>query len=251
MDRVGLKKINKYGDCIKVVGYKDCHHCDIEFDNGYVLHDVDYRQFERGTAKSPFSKVVYNIGYMGIGKYKAVDPNGKAYKQYQSWKNMLRRCYDKKFHENNKTYVGCSVCEEWLNFQNYAKWYDENYYIIKGHKMELDKDILVKHNKIYSPDTCIFVPQKINGLFIKNERIRGDMKIGAMYKKTNGYKYIASQCSINNKIKSTLCNTEEEAFQLYKFNKEKEIKRIAEEFKNFIPEKLYNAMINYIVEDDD
>ena len=53
-------------------------------------------------------------------------------------------------------------------FQEYGQWFDDNYYEIKGERMALDKDILVKHNKIYSPETCIFVPQTINCMWHKN-----------------------------------------------------------------------------------
>lgn len=80
---------------------------------------------------------------------------------------MLERCYSARYQERKPTYKGCSVCDEWLNYQNFAKWYDDNYYEIKGEIMCLDKDILVKGNKIYSPENCVFVPNYINVLFAR------------------------------------------------------------------------------------
>ena len=95
---------------------------------------------------------------------------GKDKKSYQCWSNMLKRCYNKNVHNKQPTYKDCSVCNEWLCYANFEKWYDENYYEIEGERTELDKDILFKGNKVYSPITCIFVPQRINTLFTKSNR---------------------------------------------------------------------------------
>lgn len=68
---------------------------------------------------------------------------------------MIKRCYNQKCLLKDNTYRGCSVCDEWLNFQNFGEWYDENYYEVPNEVMDLDKDILHKGNKIYSPDNCV------------------------------------------------------------------------------------------------
>ena len=164
---------------------------------------------------------------------------------------MLTRCYDEKYQEKYPTYNGCTVCEEWLNFQNFAKWYDENSYEVNNEKMNLDKDILVKHNKIYSPDTCIFVPQAINKLFVKCDRSRGDSVIGtSLYKGKYQVK-----CQVFNpetgKSKNEYLgyyDTQEKAFEVYKYYKEKNIKEVADYYKDEIPDKLYNALYSYKVE---
>lgn len=164
---------------------------------------------------------------------------------------MLRRCYDKKEQEIHSSYVGCTVCEEWHNFQNFAKWYEENYYEIKNERMHLDKDILFKKNKIYSPDKCVFVPQTINSLFVKCDKLRKDSVIGVQIKKGRKNKY-SSVCSVNNKNKTIgYFKTELEAFQAYKEFKENYIKQVANKYKDKIPEKLYLAMYNWEVEIDD
>ena len=163
---------------------------------------------------------------------------------------MLRRCYDSKYHDREPSYIGCEVSEDWLNFQNFAGWYYDNIYQIEDEVISLDKDILCKGNKIYSPDTCVFVPQTINSLFTKRDNHRGNYPVGVYYKKKNK-KYIA-QCNVNEKQKHLGCyDKPEEAFQVYKNFKEKYIKEVAEEYKDKIPEKLYNAMITYEVEIDD
>ena len=112
--------------------------------------------------------------------------------------------------------------------------------------MCLDKDILIKHNKIYSPDTCIFVPHKINTLFTKSDKSRGESVIGtSLYK--NG-KYIV-QCNLLNpetgKSKSEylgLYETQEKGFEVYKYHKERNIKEVADYFKGQLPDKLYQSL---------
>lgn len=103
---------------------------------------------------------------IGEGNYKVSD-NTIVNLNYSTWLSMLKRCYNIEFQFKHSSYIGCSVHEDWHNFQNFAKWYDENYYSIGNERIALDKDILVKGNKIYSPETCIFVPHNINNLFTK------------------------------------------------------------------------------------
>ncbi len=89
--------------------------------------------------------------------------NGKsvATKAYRSWSDMINRCYNKKVKGRQKCYVGCSVCDDWLYFSSFKKWFDNNY--IEG--WQLDKDLLVSGNKIYSPEFCNYVPRRVNSLF--------------------------------------------------------------------------------------
>lgn len=187
------------------------------------------------------------IGSVGKGKYNSI----KDSKAYRVWKGMLDRCYNEKHRNKYKTYIDCEVCEEWLNFQNFTEWFYENYYEIEGEEMHLDKDILIKGNKTYSPDTCIFVPKRINSLFTKCDRARGNLPVGVRYRRdTNKYRV---ECSTQkNRVKHRVSlgqyDTVEEAFKVYKQFKENYIKEVAEEYKHKIPVKLYEALINYKVE---
>lgn len=158
---------------------------------------------------------------------------------------MLNRCYSGKY----PTYEDCYVCEEWLNYQNFAEWFYQNYYEVDNEIMNLDKDILYKGNKVYSPETCVFVPQRINTLFIKSNKIRGDLPIGVTSKNNK----FMTRCKNgqNEKIYLGTFNTIEEAFKSYKEYKEKLIEQTANEYKEFIPYVLYEAMCNYEVEIND
>ena len=193
--------------------------------------------------------LVYGIGIYNEGKFKSKE-NGKQTKVYTTWKNMLRRCTDIEYKEKYPTYYGVTCSNEWKYFQNFAEWFNENYYNIEGQKMCLDKDILYKGNKIYSSKTCIFVPNEINSLFTKGNGSRGEFPIGVSYFKQTD-KFMA-QCRANGKVVKLGCfKTVEEAFFKYKQFKEQYIKEVANKYKNQIPIKLYEAMIQYTVEYDD
>lgn len=244
-ERTGLVNKNKCGSLMKIIKYNNAIDIFVQFEKGKPLHTT-WRSFYQGTVTSPYDKTVYGLGYIGDGKYK-VSENGKHTIQYNTWNTMLQRCYDSKRIEKFPTYKNVIVCPEWHCFQNFAKWYEDNYYEIEGERMVIDKDILFKGNQIYSPSTCVFVPEKINILFTKSNSSRGDFPIGVSYNVATD-KYQAS-CNKNNKlIYLGLFNYPEEAFLTYKAFKEKLIKQTAEEYKDKLPNKLYEALINYKVE---
>ena len=144
---------------------------------------------------------------------------------------MLQRCFDNKLKEKHPTYEGVTCCERWLCFANFL----EDFAILKNEynwsadeKLNLDKDILNKNNKIYSLENCVLVPDWVNSLFTKGDAKRGDCPIGVSYYK--GAKKYQAQCCINGVKKHLgLYNTPEEAFNAYKIAKEQEIKRIADD----------------------
>ena len=249
INRTGEVSYNKFGSKIIITNYKNCNDIDIYFpEYKWTKKHTQYNYFMNGTVKSPYEPRVYGVGYIGEGKYN-VSINGKHTKSYKTWNHMLERCYDSKYIQKHPTYEQSKVHESWHNFQNFAGWFEKNYYKVEKQIMDIDKDILCKGNKIYSPDTCIFVPQNINKLFIKADGRRGDFPVGvsSYYNK----KYVA-HCRTNTKLKHLgYYDTPQEAFQVYKNFKEQYIKEVAEEYKNVIPQKLYEAMLRYEIEIDD
>lgn len=243
INRLGEINLSTFKEEMKIVEYNNSIDIKVMFKNGYITKST-YTKFKSGNIKNPYNKRVLGIGYMGEGKYNS----NKDERIYKAWIHMLERCYNTMIQEKHPTYKECTVCEEWYNFQNFAKWYNENYYTIEGQNMQIDKDILFKDNKVYSPDTCILVSKKINILFVRNISFRGNNPIGVTFYKRD--KKYDSQCNNNDGENIFLgrYNTPEEAFYAYKIYKESLIKEIADKYKNKIPNKLYEAMYNYKVE---
>lgn len=228
-----------------IIKYNSAKDITIQFDNGFIKN-TRYHRFKEGAVPSVYDKTVYNIGYLGEGVYEAYI-NDSFTKSYTKWKSMLQRCYDDKLHVKRPRYKDCAVCEEWHNYQNFAKWFEDNYYEIPGETMCLDKDILIKGNKMYSPDTCVFVPNNINILFEKSNSIRGDLPIGVSFnKRDNNFE---SSLKINGRKKFLgYYPTIEQAFNVYKLKKEDYIKQMADKYKEYLPNNLYESMYNYEVE---
>ena len=254
VDRTGEVGYNTFGSQMVIVEYRKYSDIDVYFpEYDWIAKNREYRHFKKGNVRCPYERRIFNIGYLGEGKYKSKE-NGKNTRVYDTWYNMLQRCYDEKYQKKYPTYIGCEASENFHNFQNFAEWYENNYYEIEGERMDLDKDILVKGNKIYSPDTCVFVPQTINKLFTKRQNDRGESVIGTSPK--NG-KYRVRCYMINLETGKSKCehlglfDTQEKGFEIYKYYKEKNIKQVADYFKSLIPEILYDALYNYEVEIND
>ena len=148
---------SKAGD-FKVLNYINCESVEVEFINTGYKTTVSATQIRRGTVKDRFIPTVQGVGFLGDGDSVPM-VNGKMTKAYDIWTGMIRRCYSEKAHNSNyPTYKDCTVCVEWHNFQSFAKWFDGNY--IEGY--ELDKDIKVTGNRVYSPGTCLFVTKAEN-----------------------------------------------------------------------------------------
>lgn len=245
INRNGETSINKYGTKMTIINYKDCNHLDIEFEDGYIINNTTYRVFQKGTISSIYDKTVYNIGYLGCNDKTKI--SNKHVPSYEYWHSMIRRCYDAEHMHYNPTYEGCTVCDEWLCYKNFKEWFDKNYYEVEEQRMALDKDILVKGNKFYSPTTCCIIPMCINSLFTKADKFRGELPIGVSFNKV--YKKYSSICMEDGK---SIClgyfDTIEESFNKYKVFKENLIEEMADRYKEFIPIKLYEAMYNWKVE---
>ena len=254
IDRTGEKGINKFGSEMVIKEYRNNRDIDVYFpEYDWVFEHAQYQKFKDGEIKCPYERRYYGKGYLGEGKYK-VRENSKINPWFKIWHHMLERCYDPKYQEKYPTYKGCTVEDYLLNFQNMSEWLDKNYYKVPGEKMCFDKDILFKGNKIYSRKNCIFVPERINLLFIKHDNARGDCPIGVSPTSSGKYRAYCNDGYGKMDYLGTY-STKEEAFQAYKKYKEKIIKETIDSYERKIPEPFYSrlktAMYNYKVEIDD
>ena len=252
IDRTGERFINNEGYEFVIIEYNNARDVTIQFQDEHkaILEHKRYFCCEDGSIKNPYHPNKYG-GYIGQGKYKSRDEQGNKTKCYRTWMNRLKSCYDKEVWKEFPNYEYCFFNKDMLDFQKFGEWFDNNYYEIEGETMHLDKDILVKGNKEYAPDKMIFVPERINTLFCKSDASRGEFPIGVSYHKTID-KYTA-KCSIGEDGYKFLgyYNTPHEAFLAYKEFKEAYIKQIADEYKERIPDRLYEALYKWEVEEND
>ena len=155
--------------------------------------------------------------------------NGKNVrcKVYARWVNMLRRAYCKKFQEKHPTYIGTTICTQWLRFSVFSAWDKDN--MVEG--FDLDKDLKVKGNKHYSPDTCLYLPRCINTLLIDCGASRGRLPIGVDIHKTTG-KFRAQIRVDSKRIHLGLFKTVNEAMAAYRKAKNEEIVRKSIQYPN-------------------
>ena len=232
---------NNSGNFI-ILEYIDAYNVKIKFLQTGTIVVAELGNLKKGHVKDPYYPSVYNIGYFGIGPYNSRDKNGKQTRCYKIWKEMIGRCYCSKVSEyNNYGGNGVTVCKEWLNFQNYAKWYYDNCY---NESFVVDKDFLVKGNKIYGPNYCCFIPKEINIAITKRAQKRGNTPIGVRIKNN---KIIAQINYMNKKKHLGTFSTIEEAFSAYKKEKELYLKEYANKYKNILPKQVYNTIYNYQV----
>ena len=165
--RKGKFRTNNKGLLMFITEYNSANDIEVTFFRSECRVRTTYTNFMNRLVKDPLDRTVWGVGCVGVGKYKPTDENGKQTPNYVAWSKMLQRCYSSSFHKIRPTYVDCTVCEEWLNFQTFSDWYFKNYYQIDGQIMCLDKDILVSGNRVYSPQTCIFAPISVNTAFAR------------------------------------------------------------------------------------
>lgn len=140
----------------------------IRYSDGYE-ESVKLSSYTNNTVVHPLDIIIANHGYIGIGDY------NKSHVSFNVWCGMLSRCYIVEKNKDKKL----TVCSEWHNFQTFAKWYEDNYYEIKDERIDLDKDILLKENKTYSPNSCCFIPMSINTMMTPLRTVNSGIAKGA------------------------------------------------------------------------
>lgn len=248
---------NKYGHLgelvVKSVGGKNrtCINMVCEFCGTSFLRPVYAMKYNKSFCSFKCNMTYYKPNSVTDDeKYLDFDGNYKVKskcKSYSLWRDMLERSTSERFKEEKPTYKDVSLSESFKNFDFFHSWCLKQVgYGVKG--FELDKDILIKGNKIYSEHTCCFVPKEINMLFVKTNTLRGEYPIGVYFHKRLGC--FAAQMKMGKHSKACVkyAKTAEDAFALYKEMKENRIKFFADKYKHQIDSKVYNALYNYEVE---
>ena len=240
-------KSSNSGD-FKILKYNNKTNVEIQFlKTGFEMF-ARLGDIRNGEIKDPYSQSVYGVGVLGT-KYQPTI-NGVKTKEYGLWADMLRRCYSDGFKKKYPTYEGCEVSENFKSFEYFYEWCHKQIGFANK-DWHLDKDLLVKGNKVYSESTCVFIPSEINLLLTKRTASRGKYLIGVSWSKTtNAFKVMVR---INKGKQEFLgyFKTELEAFNAYKQAKEAFVKEQANKWKGKIDDRAYEALMSYEVNIDD
>lgn len=245
--QVGDTFTNIDGETAEVIEVKSANDIVVKFKSTGNFKSFRQQPLLNGNFKNPLMRSVYGVGYIGEGPY-TYSNTGIIYKR---WQSMLQRCYDKEFQKKHPTYIGCEVVDEWHNLQNFTRWFLSRVNYKESLKLELDKDLLQKGNRIYGPNTCTLLIREINLLISTNKAKRGKLPIGVIWHKRD-QEYRAQMTStldgVRKNIHITSSSDPDVCFNAYKNYKEETFKRLAEKYKETLEPRAYVALVNRKVE---
>ena len=242
MVNVGEVYENNVGLKFVVIEYNGCNDVKVKFvDSSYTTFSTA-GNIKSGSVKDKMSPSVYGVGVVGVN---SISTNQKPHQEYVFWNSMLQRCYDLSYKLKRPTYIGCTSSNNFKYYPYFKDWC--NKHVGFGNKgWCLDKDILVKGNKLYSEDTCCFVPREINSLFALSGNTRGLNPIGVQFNLEEG-NYSARVSRDGKHCHIGTYETKEDAFLWYKEAKELHIKSVAKRWFGKIDQNVFNALMTYEV----
>lgn len=235
-------KTNSCGDLV-VIKYINSQNTLVKFiDTGYECL-VEMGNIKKGEVKDKLLPSVQGVGILGD---EPIRENGQLLKEYKLWADMLKRCYDSKFHDTSPAYKNCTVSDNFKYYPYFKEWCNKQIGFDQD-GFDLDKDILSKGTKIYSENTCCFVPKEINSLLKKKSSKESSLPVGVEYHKQ--LKKFRARCSCYGKTTHLgVFEDFEDAFYAYKEAKETHIKEVANKWKDQIDSRVYEALMKYQVD---
>jgi hypothetical protein len=221
-------KVKKGGGSVRVA--------EIRFTESGYIRTCAIKHLKDGAVKDLYHPSIGGVGYVGEGSYKTRDEDVVC---YQTWLDMIKRCYAPKTKQAKRDYEDVYVCEDWHNYQSFAKWFYK--YHVEGFR--LDKDLQDLTKRCYSPETCTFLPVELNSFFT------GGLKRGIHYNKKRR-KWVAQcqngeLCEKSGKKKQTYLGAyehEQEALEVYRDFKRDKLEVLLEKYKEYVtPEIISNT----------
>ena len=235
---------NSFGS-FKIIKYNSSRDVIIQFENTGSIRSINLIHTNTGEVRDLYAPTVHGVGVIG-SKY-PITINRKKTKEYALWTSMISRCYSDRHHKNLETYKDCTISDNFKSYEYFYEWCN-NQTGFNSLNFDLDKDLLIKGNKIYSENTCVFIPHEVNACFVKAKTIRGELPIGVTIDKRHNV-YVAN-LKAKHREKSYIASFSNpiEAFNAYKKAKEFYIKELANKWKDKIDTRAYNALMEYQVE---
>jgi hypothetical protein len=224
-----------YGDNFVVLETLPGNNCMVQFlDEFKYKRTASKNAVIKGNVKNPFRRSVYGVGYFGDGPYTSVN----SQRQYKVWQCMLERCYNEA-HPAHKHYADVEVCGDWHNFQSFAAWCLTQKGFEDKH-FEIDKDFMYDGNRLYSPDTCCFIPGVINSFFL-NGRTNGKKGEGLGVGVTETPSGTFRVCL--NRVKLGTFPSQRQAELAFTNYKKYSLWLLASEFKDRLDKKVYERLL--------
>lgn len=236
---VDIGKIFETKSCgnIEIIGKINNRKYLCKFEDGIIVEALD-GNIRSGMVANPCKRTAFDIGYNGVGPYRANGEKSHAY-----WYKMMQRAYCPEYKLAHPTYEDVVVCEEWHCFQNFAEWVcKRKQYGMSG--FNLDKDLIKSGNKVYCPEYCSLVPQEINKLTVRKSRVRGIPQGVVDY----GTYFVAKCRTEEDNVYLGTFNCPELAGEVYRKFKKEVIVKTANKFKEYLDENVYYSLLNFGVE---
>lgn len=230
------------GKDFKIISIRKDGYVDVEFLDSRYKTTVIFGSAKSGNIKDRLSPSVYGVGM--VGEY--FSSSESTTPAYLAWRGILARCYSNKTKERQPSYKNATISEDWLNYSNFREWYLAE----KGDAaivLEVDKDLLGMGTKVYSKETCLLLPKRIN-VFLITILVFGCTNLVKYSQTKRKYFIIINDKSRNEAFKNTYYDTYREAFSALAAYKEGVMKALADEYKEVLSEKAYNAVVNWTVE---
>lgn len=222
---------------IKYYNNKKIH---VKFLDGFGYECYCERKQLYQCLRNPYTRTVFNLGYLGEGEYKVNHESGKT-KAFTKWYDMFTRCYSDAPLVKSKTYKGCTVCAEWHNFQNFAKWFYNRTEIEQN--WHLDKDLKFFGNREYSPTNCVMLPNELNSCF--KTRVNKYGHSGVKETESGNWEVYTTDPRTSRPVSKGTFKNLDDALLVFKEYKEAFVKHRAEEWKHVLPEETYDLLINW------
>ena len=242
-----IHKSNNFGE-FEIIEYNNSLDVKIRFFNTGYEYTVCASQIKDGRIKDPYAPTVYGVGVTG-NKYPTSE-NRKHLKEYTLWHGLLERCYCPKSLASSPTYIGCSVSENFKSYEYFYEWCHKQ--VGFGNEgWQLDKDLLVKGNKVYSEDTCVFLPRAINIALTHRKDVDNKLPVG-VFPITNSINTYQANMKLDGKTHYLgSFKTPDLAFQAYKEKKEWTLKQLAFKWGEKLDPRAERALYQYEVDIND